>query len=79
MNRSTQLKALREPDDGAALMATATPEALADARHKLEWTQQEMAYELGLCRQHVSDMERGRQPIERRTWLSVLYLLTVYG
>jgi DNA-binding XRE family transcriptional regulator len=59
------------------LMTTATPEALRDARQQLGLSQQALGDRLGLCRQHVNDMERGRQAIERRTWLSVLYLLTV--
>lgn len=62
-----------------SIMTTATPEALRDARQQLGLSQQALGDQLGICRQHVSDMERGRQLIERRTWLSVLYLLSQAG
>lgn len=53
-----------------------TAAKLIAARHRLGYTQSELAVELGISRSAVDKMERGQRPIERRTDLAIRYLLT---
>lgn len=52
-----------------------TSQELRHARRKLGLTQQQLADKLGLTRVFIGMMERGERAIEKRTALSVLYLL----
>lgn len=53
-----------------------TPLELKQARQSLGLSQQALAAELGLTRVFIGLMERGEKPIETRTELAVLYLLS---
>jgi transcriptional regulator with XRE-family HTH domain len=45
-----------------------------DIRKGMKLTQEELGKELGLSQKFIGMMERGDAPIERRTWLALLYL-----
>lgn len=49
-------------------------EELRDFRRVLDWSQQRMADELGVARNTINRMEKGRMAIEIRTALAVRYL-----
>lgn len=54
-----------------------TGRELRDARKLLGWTQHTLGQTLGITGKHIGDMERGNASIEKRTVLSVRYLLLV--
>lgn len=52
-----------------------TKKDLKNMRVKLGFSQERLAGELGLSREMINKMERGHKKIEKRTELSVLFLV----
>ena len=55
------------------------PEELLAARCKLGLSQREMGGAIGLSREAISSMERGKRPIELRTVLAIRYRIIQAG
>jgi DNA-binding XRE family transcriptional regulator len=52
-----------------------TGEELAYLRKRLELTQREMAFDLGISRQHLGRLENGKAPISKKIYQLAAYLL----
>ena len=52
---------------------------LKEIREGLGWGQRRFAAEIGMTPSYIGQMERGHQPIERRTELAALYLKMTNG
>lgn len=51
-----------------------TPAALRKVRKAAGLTQRRLADAVGLSAGFIGEMERGEKPIEKRTWLAVLFI-----
>lgn len=54
-----------------------TPPELRAARKSMRLTQGGLAEAIGMWSGAIGEMERGEKPIEKRTWLAILYVCSI--
>lgn len=52
---------------------------IKSTREALGWTQTRLAFELGISKPFMCEMEKGKEPVSRRTELALRYLRINHG